>query len=96
LVVVSDVGLESRLNSGCALTSKSLSADESCNCGIALGCGGKRDGHVDSMKNRKFLSIMQQLDGELQQSDVEPEPDHLLILVHGILAKYVTLPHRIV
>lgn len=51
------------------------------------GYGGKRDGHVDSMKNRKFLSIMQQLDGELQQSDVEPEPDHLLILVHGILAK---------
>ncbi|KAG0569993.1 hypothetical protein M758_6G126000 [Ceratodon purpureus] len=63
--------------------------DESCNCGIATDYGGKREGHVGNMKDRKFLSIMQQPSEKQEQSesDDDSEPDHLLILVHGILAK---------
>ena len=69
--------------------------DESCNCGIATDYGGKREGHVGNMKDRKFLSIMQQPSEKQEQSesDDDSEPNHLLILVHGILAKYLPSPH---
>lgn len=48
---------------------------------------------MDNMKNGIYLPIMEQHNGKLQQSDAEPE--HLLILVHGILSKYVPLPHSV-
>lgn len=64
----------------------------------ATGDGGKREDGVDKRKSR-ILSVpfMQHRNGKVQEQgddgQPDPQPDHLLILVHGIFAKYVPLPH---
>lgn len=55
--------------------------------GTALGDGGNREDRVE--KRILSVPVMQHRNGKVQQQIDDDQPDHLLILVHGILSKYV-------